>query len=129
MPSIGYLRVQAVTSRAELPIRNATVSITGTDENGARTLLSLQQTDRSGYTETITVPTPVRSNSLSPDQQQGWTNVTVAVTHPGYEGIIVDRVQVFPGVTTLQKMILVPLSQLPGEYSKSERFQLPPQDL
>lgn len=129
MPQIGYIRVQAVTSRADVPIRNATVTITGTDASGARTLLSLQRTDASGFTKTVSVPTPDLSNSLSPDQAQGWTNVTVTVTHPGFEGIIVDRVQIFPGITTIQKMNLVPLSQLPGDYGSTERFDVPPQGL
>ena len=129
MPSNGFIRVQTVTSRAELPIQNATVSITGPDPSGTRALLSLQRTDRNGFTKTVEIPTPALENSLTPDGQQGWSNVTVTVTHPGYEGIIVDRVQVFPGVTTLQKMILVPLSQQPGEFSKAERYTVPPQDL
>ena len=129
MASYGYIRVQAVTSRADIPIRDATVTITGTDESGARSLLSLQRTDESGFTKTITVPTPQLAHSLTPDQQQGWTNVTVTVTHPGFEGIIVDRVQIFPGVTTIQKMILVPLSQLPGQFNATERYDVPPQGL
>ena len=129
MPPIGYIRVQAVTSRAEIPIQNATVTVTGKDGSGTRTLLSLQRTDESGFTKPVAVATPALANSLSPDQAQGWTNVTVTVTHPGYEGMIVDRVQVFPGITTIQKMILVPLSQLPGEYGQTERYDVPPQGL
>ena len=129
MPSVGYIRVQAVTSRAEIPIRNATVTITGNNADGARTLLSLQRTDESGFTKPVTVPTPELANSLSPDLAQGWTDVSVTVTHPGFEGIIVDRVQIFPGITTIQKMILIPLSQLPGNFSQTERFDVPPQGL
>ena len=129
MPSVGYIRVQAVTSRADIPIANATVTITGTDQNGARTLLSLQRTDESGFTKTVSVQTPALANSLSPDQLQGWTNVTVTVTHPGFEGIIVDKVQIFPGITTIQKMLLIPLTQLPGEFDTTERFDVTPQSL
>lgn len=129
MPPIGYIRVQAVTSRADIPIQNATVTITGTDAGGSRTLLSLQRTDASGFTKAVSIPTPALENSLLPDQAQGWTNVTVTVTHPGFEGIIVDRVQIFPGVTTIQKMTLIPLTQLPGAYGGTERFDVPPQGL
>lgn len=129
MPSVGYIRVQTVTSRADIPVRNATVTITGLDAQGERTLLSLQRTDESGFTRPITVPTPALSNSLSPDGAQGWTNVTVTATHPGFEGIIVDRVQIFPGVTTIQKMVLVPLTQTPGEFNTTERYDVPPQGL
>ncbi len=129
MPSVGYIRVQAVTSRAEIPIRGATVTVTGADQKGRRTLLSLQRTDESGFTKTVSVPTPALENSLSPDRMQGWTDVTVTVTHPGFAGIIVDRVQIFPGITTLQKFFLVPLSQLPAAFDETERYDVPPQGL
>lgn len=129
MASTGYIRVQTVTSRAEIPIQSATVTVTGTDQSGARTLLSLQRTDASGLTKAVSIVTPALSNSLSPDQQQGWTTVTVTATHPGFEGIIVDGVQIFPGVTTLQKMRMIPLSQPPGAFDETERFDVPPQGL
>ena len=125
MPSTGYIRVQAVTSRVEIPIRGAQVTITGPD----RVLLSAQRTDQSGFTRTVSVPTPALQNSLSPDQLQGWTEVTVSVTHPGFEGIIVSGVQIFPGVTTIQKMRLIPLSEMPGAFDETERFDVPPQGL
>ena len=129
MASEGYIRVQTVTSRAEIPIRGATVTVTGKDADGRRTLLSLQRTDESGFTKTVSIPTPALANSLSPDLQPGWTDVTVTVTHPGFEGIIVDRVQIFPGITTLQKFFLIPLSGFPGAFDETERFDVPPQGL
>ena len=48
MPSSGTIQVQAVTSRAEIPVEGATVTISGMGSQGVRVLLSLQRTDESG---------------------------------------------------------------------------------
>ena len=90
---IGFLQVQAVTSRAEVPVVGATVSVTGEAPGGGRELLSLQRTDESGMTDAVSVSTPDRDNSLSPNQGKGWTDVTVTVSHPDYDGIVVNTVQ------------------------------------
>lgn len=129
MPSTGFLRVQAVTSLAELPVEDATVTVAGTATDGSRTLLSLQRTDESGYTSAISIGTPALENSLSPDQAKGWTDVTVTVSHPNYDGIIVNRVQIFPGITTVQELVLIPRESIPENLGETESFTVPPQGL
>lgn len=127
--SIGFIKVQAVTSQAEVPVEGATVSITEAAPGGGKELLSLQRTDESGLTAPISVDTPELSNSLTPDQPQGWTDVTVQVSHPNYDGIVVTRVQVFPGVTTVQEMVLIPRGAFPSDLGETETFDVPPQSL
>lgn len=129
MPSTGFIRVQAVTSQAEVPVQGATVTISGTDAEGGRELLSLQRTDESGFTEDISVNTPDAENSLNPDRVKGWTDVTVTVTHPNYDGITVRTVQIFPGVTTVQEAILIPRGGLPTDLGQTEEYSIPPQGL
>ena len=129
MPSTGFLRVQAVTSRAELPVEDATVTVAGTAADGSKILLSLQRTDESGLTDDISITTPAVENSLSPDQTQGWTDVTITVSHPNYEGIAVNTVQVFPGITTVQELILIPRQSIPENLGQTESFTVPPQGL
>ena len=129
MSSTGFIRVQAMTSRAELPVEDATVTVSGTAADGSKILLSLQRTDESGQTEDIAVGTPAAENSLSPDQAKGWTDVTVTVSHPNYEGIIVNTVQIFPGITTIQEMTLIPRESVPEDPGETESFTVPPQDL
>lgn len=126
---IGYIKVQAVTSRAEVPVEGATVTITEGDPGSGMDLLSLQRTDESGLTAPISVDTPALQNSLSPDHAKGWTDVTVRVSHPDYDGIVVNRVQVFPGVTTVQEMILIPRGAFPTDPGGSETYDVPPQGL
>ena len=125
----GFLKVQTVTSRAELPVAGATVTVSRLRTGGGRELLSLQRTDESGMTALVTVPTPELANSLTPDRPQGWTDVQVAASHPNYDGIVIRDVQIFPGVTTLQELILVPRGGMPTDLGETEDITLPPQTL
>lgn len=129
MPSTGYIRVQAVTSRAEIPVEGATVTIATTLPDGTRRLLSLQRTDESGMIEPVAVSTPDVEESLSPDQQKGWTDVTVTVSQRDYETVRINTVQVFPGITTTQEVVMVPKDEFPADDFGDEEFTVPPQGL
>ena len=125
----GFLKVQTVTSRAELPVAGATVTVSRLGVDGSRELLRVQRTDESGMTELISVPTPDRANSLTPDQARGWTDVQIAASHPDFDGVVSRDVQIFPGVTTLQKLVLVPRGGLPTDLGKTENITIPDQGL
>ena len=125
----GFIKVQTVTSRAEIPVAGATVTISTLRPEVGRMLLSVQRTDQGGMTELVTVPTPELANSLTPDQPQGWTDVQVAASHPNFDGVVIRDVQIFPGVTTLQELILVPRGGLPTDLGQTEDITIPSQDL
>ena len=127
--SIGYLKVQAVTSRGFVPVEDATVTVSGERADGGRELLNLQMTDDSGQIAAFSIDTPERANSLTPDQAQGWTDVTVRISHPDYDTIVVRSVQIFPGVTTVQEMVMIPRGALASDGAETERFDVPEQDL
>ena len=129
MPSTGFLKVQTLTSRAELPVAGATVSVSMARSGGGRELLNVQRTDESGMTALVSVPTPELSKSLSPDRPRGWTDVQIAAGHPNYDGVVSRDVQIFPGITTLQELILVPRGGLPTDLGVTEDYTTPPQDL
>ena len=129
MASNGFLRVQTVTSRAEIPVAGATVTVSRLRAGGGRELLSLQRTDSSGRTDLVTVPTPELSNSLTPDQAQGWTDVQIQATQPDFDGAVVRDVQIFPGVTTVQELILVPRGGLPTDLGQTTDITIPDQGL
>lgn len=129
MPSNGFLRVQTVTSRAELPVAGATVTVSRLGTGGVRELLSLQRTDSSGLTVLVTIPTPDLANSQTPDQPQGWTDVQIQASQPDYDGVVVRDVQIFPGVTTVQKLILVPRGGLPTDLGQTTDITVPDQGL
>ncbi len=125
----GFLKVQTVTSRAEIPVAGATVTVSTLRSGRGRVLLSVQRSDESGMTELVTIPTPDLANSLRPDQPQGWTDVQVAASHPNFDGVVVRDVQIFPGVTTLQELILVPRGGLPTDLGETDNITIPSQDL
>ncbi len=125
----GFIKVQTVTSRAEIPVSGATVTISTVRPGQGRILLSVQRTDESGMTELVTIPTPDLANSLTPDQPQGWTDVQVGASHPNFDGIVIRDVQIFPGVTTLQELILVPRGGMPMDLGETEDITLPSQTL
>ena len=129
MPSTGYITVQTVTSRAEIPVEGAVVTIGTLLPDGTRRLLSLQRTDESGWIETVAVTTPDVENSLTPEQQKGWTDVTVTVSRRDYETVRINTVQVFPGVTTTQEVVLVPEAEFPTGDFGEEEYDVPPQGL
>lgn len=125
----GFIKAQTVTSRAEIPVAGATVTVSTVRPGRGRVLLSVQRTDESGMTELVTVPTPDLANSLSPNQPQGWTDVQVAASHPNYDGVVIRDVQIFPGVTTIQELILVPRGGMPTDLGETETTTIPPQNL
>ena len=126
--SSGYLKVQAVTSRGFVPVADATVTVRAQGDGGM-TLLHVQLTDDSGQTTPIRIDTPERSDSLSPDREQGWTDVIVTVSHPDYDSVTVRTVQIFPGVTTLLEAVMIPRGAAPGDPAGNEIFDVPDQGL
>lgn len=126
--SIGFLKVQAVTSRGFVPVADATVTVTGA-AGVPLNLLNLQLTNDSGQTQPISIDTPERSESQSPNGEQGWTDVIVTVSHPDFDTVTVRTVQIFPGVTTLQEAVLIPRGAPLGTPAERETFNVPSQGL
>ncbi|MCD7755893.1 MAG: hypothetical protein LUJ09_06140 [Firmicutes bacterium] len=90
----------------------------------------MRATDRSGLIAPIEIPVPELSASQAPDPGEiPFTTVTLYARLSGYEQITVERLQVFAGITTDQNLEMIPLSEFPGSYNKSETFDTPPQNL
>lgn len=129
MPAQGYLQTHVFTSRANLPIPNAAVSVLRLQPDGKRELIAFQLTDSSGNTPPIPIPTPDASMSLNPAQPGGFSDVTISVDYPQYERVLVENVQIFPGVTTLQDIQLLPMDVLPKDWGDFQEFLISPQEL
>lgn len=125
MPSVGYIQVRAYSSFAQIPLQDVAVSVTTKDN----TILAMRLTDRSGKITPIEVPVPELSESLSPGNVAPFTPVMLYARLPGYEQIQVDDLQVFADTVTVQNLEMIPLSELPSLWSKSETFLTPPQNL
>ena len=126
MPATGYIQVHAYTSYAQIPLQD--VSVTVTAEDG--TAIAMRLTDRNGRIEPIAVPVPDLSASQTPDTGQiPYTNVSLIARLKGYEQIDANRIQIFADTVTDQNLELIPLSELPGAWDKTEDFDTPPQNL
>ena len=107
MEGTGTLTVRVITSRAQLPVEGATVVVTQRGTGGKYQLLSVQATDRSGATKPVVISTPALGESAAPP----FSVCDVWAEHPGYAMLLVEGVQIFQGVETLQSMGLEPLNE------------------
>ena len=60
---------------------------------------------------------------------QPFTQVDLSAECPGYEQILVEGIQVFAGVRTIQELAMIPYPQYPEYYNLTEVFPISPQAL
>lgn len=126
LASTGYITVHAYTSYAFLPLKDVAITVTATDG----TAIAMRVTDRNGQIRPIEIPVPDVSAGLTPDTGEiPYTAVNLYARLRGYEQIENENLQVFPGTTTNQNLLMIPLSELPGRWDRTEIFDTPPQNL
>ena len=125
MPAFGYIQVKAYTSRAQLPVEDAAVSVV--DDEGR--LLGLRTTNSSGLTTPIRLEVPDKAQSQSPGNGKPFVTVNLYARAEDYEQVLARGVQVFADTMTTQELQFVPLSELPGSWKQVEVFDTPPQNL
>lgn len=126
MSATGYIQVYAYTSKARIPLKDVSVTVTATDG----TAIAMRLTDRSGKIEPIAVPVPDLSESQQPDPSQiPFTRVNLYARLNGYVQIESEDLQVFADTTTDQNLEMVPLAELPDSWALEEIFQTPAQNL
>lgn len=113
MANTGTLQIRVFTSRGELPVQDASVSvihhgIQGTD------LVALQTSSRSGTTAPISIPSPALENSQIPDQATPYALCDIWVERAGYHLVVVRGVQIFPGIISYQDIPLIPQNPVDG---------------
>lgn len=126
MPATGYIQVHAYTSNARIPLQNVAVMIT--DPNGSA--IAMRSTDRSGLIEPISVTVPDRASGLTPDTGiVPFRTVNIYARLENFEQIEAENVQIFADTVTYQNLEMIPLSELPDQWTKAEIFKTPPQNL
>ncbi|MBR3448121.1 MAG: carboxypeptidase regulatory-like domain-containing protein [Oscillospiraceae bacterium] len=101
----GCIRVHAVTAEGARPVAGAAVTVVRF-VSGEPELFALQTTGDSGETETMTVPAP----PPSADQRHPASFLyDISVSADGYYREHSTDVPVFPGVTSVQTFVLIPL--------------------
>lgn len=130
MTQSGKLAVRVFASRAQLPVEGAAVVITQKTGNGKYRVLSVQETDRDGTTRPITVLTPDVGQSTSPNNgAEPFARCDIWVEHEGYELMVIEDVQVFPGEVSLQQVELEPLVRGEGWTQQTQLRPIPAQTL
>lgn len=127
MPSIGYLQVNAYTSNAQIPIKNAAVTVTDSNDQ----VIAFRLTNRSGqFDQPITVPVPDAAESREPNPpERPYGIVNLYARAEDYEMIRVERIQIFAETQTDQNLEFIPLSEFPESYNTEELFITTPQSL
>ena len=108
--SEGKLRIRAYTAGGALPVENALVKIRGAEEDNRLVAYTLV-TDFDGLTPEVTLPAPSLEYSLSPDPLEAPYSVyDVEMSAPGYYTKRISGLTVFPGVSSIQLVNMIPYS-------------------
>lgn len=110
MVDTGSLQITA-TSEQNLPIENATVDISYTDN--PEQILEEVRTGAAGKTDVLELSAPPVEYSLAPSEVRPYAEYTLRVSAPGYEPATVTGVEVLSTQLALQNIKLRPLE--PGE--------------
>lgn len=131
MNASGRLNVRVYTSRAQIPVEGATVVVTGKGKSGKLELLSIQTTNSSGSIAPVEIATPLEAESTSPENNgtAPFAVCDVWAEHPGFAMLVVENVQIFPGVDTFQAMDLSPLGEGESSLMETQVRDIPAQNL
>lgn len=124
MPYSGTLVTRVFTSRGQLPIQDAFVSVVQHSDEGDQ-LLDVQTSNRSGNTAPITISSPSPQSSQSPSESDPFALCDVWVERQGFRLMVVKNVQIFPDIISVQDLPLIP--QIAGE--STDIVVITPQDL
>ncbi len=111
MPYSGSLIVKVTFATGAYPVEGATVRVQGRNAD-TDTLLYVQNTDRDGNTEVLTLPAPDPKLSQTPHPSATpYTMFDVDVYNAGFYPKTVYSVSVFPGILTVLPVNLIPYSE------------------
>ena len=127
MPNSGTLLTRVYTSRGQLPVEDTAVSIVQHGADGQQHLVNIQTSDSSGNTLPTVLEAPDPQNSLSPGQKTPFALCDIWAEHPGYQLLLIQNVQIFPGVVTIQDLPMIPLAETGGR--PADRVDITPQNL
>ena len=129
MPQTGSLIVRVFTSQAQLPISGATVIISSRAEDNRHNVYSIQTTDSSGATKAFQLEAPDPALSEAPNGAAPFSDYSLVVEHPEYYLATFEKLQVFPGIETVQNVPLIPLPQPSAGSDSAEPVVVTPQPL
>lgn len=116
----GKLQINVTSTLGLIPIQDATVTISYTGVPDVT--IERLNTDSSGQTVEIELPAPPPEYSLTPVDQQPYSEYNIQVEAPGYEPLLVSGTEILPDVTAVQPISLTPMETTQEE---SETIVIP----
>ena len=105
----GKLVVRVSAASGAVPISGATVLVRSSANTPPIQILVSLMTDESGLTDPVPIPTPPRSESLAPGGNQPFTEISTEVSADGYFTSSNINIPIYPGITSIQPVTLIPL--------------------
>lgn len=102
----GFLQINAVSENNQIPIRNAKIQIASTG-NPNQTLEEVE-TDANGQTPNIDLAAPPLEFSLSPSDNQPYSEYNLKISADDYLDTIITGVQILSGENGLQSIQMTP---------------------
>ncbi len=119
--SYGRFGVRAFTSNSAYPVKNALVIVRAKKENGAPATAAVLETDESGKTPLITLETPPKSFSLSPNADGlPYALYDAEISHPNFYTVITRDIQIYPDTTSILPVNMLPLPDTDGTEQYSD---------
>ena len=128
MQEYGSIIAQIVTSAAQIPVAGATLTISRKLPDGGQELLAVRMSDYDGFTEPFELPTPPASDSQTRQTaEMPYALVDLRGERAGYDRVFIHNAQIFPGIQTLQQIVLIPTPTLPDSSAQTQEFDIPSQ--
>ena len=115
----GFLSVNVKTANGALPLENATVTVYSApppSENNEATMDETDvvyslKSDRNGKTQKVVLKSKPADLSKTPNEKFPYLTYNLLVTKDGYYDNTYLNVPIFQGITSLQDVYLIPLSE------------------
>ena len=114
----GYIVVHVTTAQGAIPLSGALVRITGATSQNSCVRFSLI-TDAEGRTEKVALPAP--DSSLIRGEMP-FAAYDIEITKPGFVPVVFSDVPVYGAITSIQPVIMIPVSEDSKNNSPPERL-------
>lgn len=104
----GLLQINVVSIENNFPIPNAKISVTY--KGNPTSTVEEVSTNSSGQTEQISLDAPPLEYSLTPGDQQPYSEYNLSVTAPGFKPIVVSGTEILPEAIAIQPVAMEPVS-------------------
>ena len=111
----GQLQISAVSAEGNVPIDDATIEISPTGE--PENVIEQLTTDSSGNSETIDLDAPPVEYSLSPGDNQPYSEYNLKITAPGYDEVLISGIQILSGQLGLSNVRMTPTVRETAPYN------------